>query len=80
MLLNMEIDKDSEWNTLSEDFANFTHSSGESVGIYLVDVAATTAMGVAVEKAIAALQGIWPMPIRLHLFPEGLLFFFCLFL
>ena len=53
----MEIDDESEWNVLSEDFANFTHSSGESVGIYLIDGVAATQMGIAVNKVISTLQG-----------------------
>ena len=59
----MEIDQTSAWVTLSEDFANFTHSSGESVGIYLVNAEATKEMGDVINRAIAMLQGQHPFPV-----------------
>ena len=56
----MLIDPGSEWNSLSDDFANFTQSSGESVGVYLIDAKAKQELGHAINKIIDALQGIRP--------------------
>jgi hypothetical protein len=56
-VLNMAIEGGSKWKLLSSDFANLTHPTGESVGMYFVDAEATNKMGSEISKITAALGG-----------------------
>jgi hypothetical protein len=56
-VLNMALEGGSKWELLSGDFANLTHPTGESVGMYFVDGEAANEMAAEISKITKALGG-----------------------